>query len=64
MDLRPVEKGFAIDDIQKASSAYTKTATENRTAKENSRGFLKTSEVALFLDKKIATYQLNKNGVD
>lgn len=54
LDLRPVEKGFAIDDIQKVSSAYTKTATENRTAEENSRDFLKTSDV-LFLDKKRAT---------
>lgn len=62
LDLRPVEKGFAIDDIQKVSSAYTKTATENRTAKENSRGFLKTSEVALFLDKKRATSLLKTMG--
>ena len=62
LDLRPVEKGFAIDDIQKVSSAYTKTATENRTAKENSRGFLKTSEVALLLDKKRATSLLKTMG--
>ena len=62
LDLRPVEKGFAIDDIQKVSSAYTKTATENRTAKENSRGFLKTSEVALFLVKKRATSLLKTMG--
>ena len=61
LDLRPVEKGFAIDDIQKVSSAYTKTATENRTAKENSRGFLKTSDV-LFLDKKRATSLLKTMG--
>lgn len=61
LDLRPVEKGFAIDDIQKVSSAYTKTATENRTAKENSRGFLKTSGV-LFLDKKRATSLLKTMG--
>ena len=62
LDLHPVEKGFAIDDIQKVSSAYTKTATENRTAKENSRGFLKSSEVALFLDKKRATSLLKTMG--
>ena len=62
LDLRSVEKGFAIDDIQKVSSAYTKTATENRTAKENSRGFLKTSEVALFLDKKRAASLLKTMG--
>ena len=62
LDLRPVEKGFAIDDIQKVSSAYTKTATENRTAKENSRGFLKTGEVALFLSKKRATSLLKTMG--
>ena len=61
LDLRPVEKGFAIDDIQKVSSAYTKTATENRTAKENSRDFLKTSDV-LFLDKKRATSLLKTMG--
>lgn len=61
LDLRPVEKGFAIDDIQKVSSAYTKTATENRTAKENRRGFLKTSDV-LFLDKKRATSLLKTMG--
>ena len=61
LDLRPVEKGFAIDDIQKISSAYTKTATENRTAKENSRDFLKTSDV-LFLDKKRATSLLKTMG--
>ena len=61
LDLRPVEKGFAIDDIQKVSSAYTKTATENRTAKENSRVFLKTSDV-LFLDKKSATSLLKTMG--
>lgn len=61
LDLRPVEKGFAIDDMQKVSSAYTKTATENRTAKENSRGFLKTSDV-LFLDKKRATSLLKTMG--
>lgn len=61
LDLRPVEKGFAIDDIQKVSSAYTKTATENRTAKENSRVFLKTSDV-LFLDKKRATSLLKTMG--
>lgn len=61
LDLRPVEKGFAIDDIQKVSSAYTKTETENRTAKENSRGFLKTSDV-LFLDKKRATSLLKTMG--
>ena len=61
LDLRPVEKGFAIDDIQKVSSAYTKTATKNRTAKENSRDFLKTSDV-LFLDKKRATSLLKTMG--
>lgn len=61
LDLRPVEKGFAIDDIQKVSSAYTKTATENRTAEENSRDFLKTSDV-LFLDKKRATSLLKTMG--
>ena len=61
LDLRPVEKGFAIDDIQKVSSAYTKTATENRTAKENSRDFLKTSDV-LFLDKKRTTSLLKTMG--
>ena len=61
LDLRPVEKGFAIDDIQKVSSAYTKTATETRTAEENSRDFLKTSDV-LFLDKKRATSLLKTMG--
>ena len=61
LDLRPVEKGFAIDDIQKVSSAYTKTATKNRTAKENSRDFLKTSDV-LFLDEKRATSLLKTMG--
>lgn len=61
LDLRPVEKGFAIDDIQKVSSAYTKTATKNRTAKENIRDFLKTSDV-LFLDKKRATSLLKTMG--
>ena len=61
LDLRPVEKGFAIDDVQKVSSAYTKTATENRTAEENSRDFLKTSDV-LFLDKKRATSLLKTMG--
>ena len=43
LDLRPVENGFVIDDMQKVTSAYTKTT--------DPVGFVRDSEV-LYADKK------------
>lgn len=62
MDLRPMERGFAIDDMQKVTSAYTKTETLRKTAEENGRDFLLSSEV-LFADKKRTASVLRPMGI-
>lgn len=62
MDLRPMEKGFVLTDMQKVASAYTKTETLNKTAEENGRDFLHSSDV-LFLDKKRAAAVLRPMGI-
>ena len=62
MDLRPIERGFAIDDMQKVTSAYTKTETLRKTAEENGRDFLLSSEV-LFADKKRTASVLRPMGI-
>lgn len=62
MDLRPMEKGFVLTDMQKVASAYTKTGTLNKTAEENERDFLQSSDV-LFLDKKRAAAVLRPMGI-
>lgn len=62
MDLRPMERGFAIDDMQKVTSAYTKRETHNRTAEEVGRLFLKSSKV-LFADKKRTASVLRPMGI-
>ena len=61
LDLRPHEKGFMLNDMQKVNSAYTKTETFNKTAEENGRDFVETSEV-LYLDKKRTTHLLSAIG--
>ena len=40
MDLRPKGDGFAITDMQKVTSAYTKTEMDGITAEEHGRNFL------------------------
>lgn len=62
MDLRPTERGLVITDMQKVASAYTKTETKTKTAEENGRDFLQSSEV-LFLDKKRAAAVLRPMGI-
>ena len=61
MDLRPKGDGFAITDMQKVTSAYTKTEMDGITAEEHGRNFLQTSEF-LFLDKKRAKSLLKTMG--
>ncbi len=61
MDLRPVEKGFRIDNMQKIDSAYTKTASRTKSMAENGRAFVKSSDV-LYLDKKRTTRLLSAIG--
>lgn len=61
LDLRPHEKGFMLNDMQKVNSAYTKTETFNKTAEENGRDFVEKSEV-LYLDKKRTTHLLSAIG--
>ena len=61
LDLRPYEKGFMLNDMQKVNSAYTKTETFNRTAEENGRELVKTSEI-LYVDKKRTTHLLSAIG--
>ena len=61
MDLRPKENGFAITDMQKVASAYTKAEADGVTAEEHGRDFLQTSEF-LFLDKKRAKSLLKTMG--
>ena len=53
LDLRPKERGFLLNDMQKVTSAYTK---EN-----NPRAFLQNSDV-MFLDKKRTTRLLSEIG--
>lgn len=57
-----MERGFAIDDMQKVTSAYTKTETLRKTAEENGRDFLLSSEV-LFADKKRTASVLRPMGI-
>ncbi|MBE5873778.1 MAG: hypothetical protein E7287_05135 [Lachnospiraceae bacterium] len=52
LDLRPTENGFALDDMQKVSSAYTKTATHKLTAEENGMEFVRSSEILYVKNKK------------
>lgn len=61
MDLRPVEKGFRIDNMQKIDSAYRKTASRTKSMAENGRAFVKSSDV-LYLDKKRTTRLLSAIG--
>ncbi len=51
-----------ITGMQKVASAYTKTETKTKTAEENGRDFLQSSEV-LFLDKKRAAAVLRPMGI-
>lgn len=53
LDLRPKERGFLLNDMQKVTSAYTKD--------NNPRAFLQNSDV-MFLDKKRTTRLLSKIG--
>lgn len=53
MDLRPTEKGFLLDDMQKVTSAYTKD--------NHPKAFIMTSD-ALFVDKKRTTRLLSDIG--
>ena len=61
MDMRPKENGFAITDMQKVTSAYTKAEMDGVTAEEHGRDLLQTSEF-LFLDKKRAISLLKTMG--
>lgn len=51
LDLKPIENGFRIDDMQKVDSAYTKTETRTKSMAENGRFFVENSDI-LYLDKK------------
>lgn len=53
LDLRPKERGFLLNDMQKVTSAYTKD--------NNPRAFLQNSDV-MFLDKKRTTRLLSEIG--
>lgn len=53
LDLRPKERGFLLNDMQKVTSAYTKD--------NNPRAFLQSSDV-MFLDKKRTTRLLSEIG--
>ena len=53
LDLRPKERGFLLNDMQKVTSAYTKD--------NNPRAFLQNSDV-MFLDKKRTTHLLSEIG--
>lgn len=61
LDLQPVEGRFEIKDLQKVTSAYTKTATQNRTAEENGKKFIEGSKM-MYVDKKRATSLLRRIG--
>lgn len=62
MNLQPRERRLVITDMQKVASAYTKTESENMTAEEKGRQFLKTSDV-LFVDKKRTATVLRRMGI-
>lgn len=62
MDLRPMEKGFVVTDMQKVASAYTKTGSKTATAEQVARRFLESSDV-LFVDKKRAAAVLRPMGI-
>ena len=62
MNLQPRERRLVITDMQKVASAYTKTESENMTAEEKGRQFLKTSDV-LFADKKRTATVLRRMGI-
>ena len=62
INLLPIENGFVINDMQKVTSAYTKTDTRNSGADENGRMFLRGSAV-LYLDKKRAASVLLPMGI-
>lgn len=53
MDLRPIENGFTVDDMQMVNSAYTK---------KNAASFIENGDV-LFADKKRATPLLRSTGL-
>lgn len=62
MDLRPMEKGFVVTDMQKVASAYTKTGSKTATAEQVARKFLENSDV-LFADKKRTAAVLRPMGI-
>lgn len=62
MDLRPMEKGFVVTDMQKVASAYTKTGSKTATAEQVARRFLENSDV-LFADKKRTAAVLRPMGI-
>lgn len=51
LDLRPTEKGFVVNNMQKVVSVYERTQSKNRTAKEKLRMLLSESEY-LYINKK------------
>lgn len=62
MDLRPMEKGFVVTDMQKVASAYTKTESKTASAEQVAKRFLENSDV-LFADKKRTAAVLRPMGI-